>query len=104
VGINGGNITMCYSTGTVTGDENIGGLVGADYGDIVASFWDKESSGQVTSDGGTGLNTSEMQTSTTFLEVGWDFVDETANGSEDIWLILGGRHYPRLWWEQIPEN
>jgi hypothetical protein len=33
------------------------------------------------------------------LEDGWDFVDETENGTEDIWWILEGQDYPRLWWE-----
>jgi len=28
---------------------------------------------------------------------GNDFVDETANGTEDIWWIVEGRGYPRLW-------
>jgi hypothetical protein len=36
---------------------------------------------------------------TTFIAVGWDFIDETDNGTEDIWLILEGQDYPRLWWE-----
>jgi len=35
----------------------------------------------------------------TFLDAGWDFVDETENGTEDIWWILEGRDYPRLAWE-----
>jgi len=25
---------------------------------------------------------------------------ETANGTEDIWWIVEGKDYPRLWWEQ----
>jgi len=25
--------------------------------------------------------------------------DETSNGNEDIWWILEGQDYPRLWWE-----
>ena len=29
----------------------------------------------------------------------WDFIDETANGTDDIWWILEGQDYPRLWWE-----
>jgi hypothetical protein len=40
-----------------------------------------------------------MQTASTFLDVGWDFIDETVNGTEDIWWILEGQDYPRLWWE-----
>ncbi|MCX5644607.1 MAG: hypothetical protein NTZ17_07960 [Phycisphaerae bacterium] len=35
----------------------------------------------------------------TFLDAGWDFVGETANGPEDIWWILEGKDYPHLWWE-----
>ncbi len=52
----------------------------------------------------TGNTTAEMQTASTFLNAGWDFVDETLNGTEDIWWILEGQDYPRLWWELIPEN
>ena len=40
-----------------------------------------------------------MQTVGTFLEAGWDFMDETVIGIEDIWWILEGQDYPRLWWE-----
>ena len=58
-----------------------------------------ETSKQDTSDGGTGKTTEEMQMVSTFLEVGWDFVDETENGTDDIWWILEGQDYPRLWWE-----
>jgi len=39
-----------------------------------------------------------------FLGAGWDFADETENGTEDIWWIDEGKDYPRLWWELIPEN
>jgi len=60
---------------------------------------DTQTSGQANSTGGTGKTTAEMQTATTFLEAGWDFVGETANGTEDIWWILEGQDYPRLWWE-----
>jgi len=49
--------------------------------------------------GGVGKTTAEMQTAGTFLNAGWDFVDETENGTEDIWRILEGQDYPRLWWE-----
>ena len=55
-------------------------------------------------EGGTPKTTAEMQTAATYLEAGWDFVDETANGTDDIWWILEGQDYPRLWWELIPEN
>jgi len=50
------------------------------------------------------IATAEMQTASTFLQAGWDFVDETANGTDDIWWILEGRDYPRLWWELITDE
>jgi hypothetical protein len=79
--------------------------VGDNWNDsITLSFWDREASGQTTSDGGTGKTTAEMQTAKTFLDAGWDFVDETANGTEDIWWILEGQDYPRLWWEPGEET
>ncbi len=101
----GARITNSYSTGSVNGDENVGGFVGYDRDDgIISSFWDVETSGRTTSDGGIGKTTAEMQTADTFLNAGWDFLDETDNGTEDIWWIDEGRDYPRLWWELIPEN
>ena len=50
--------------------------------------------------GGIGKTTAEMQTAKMFLDAGWDFAGETANGTEDIWWILEGKDYPRLWWER----
>ena len=71
--------------------------MGADWGGEVHNcFWDIETSGRTTSHGGTGKTTTEMQTAGTFLNTGWDFVDETENGTEDIWWILEGQDYPRL--------
>ena len=71
----------------------------AGYGLVTDCFWDVQTSGQTTSAGGTGKTTAEMQTASTFLKAGWDFMGETANGTEDIWWILEGKDYPRLWWE-----
>ena len=111
----GGSITNCYSTGTVNGGTIIGGLVGFNFGSITMSFWDVETSGRLNMcgrqfrhttdcDDSFGKTTTEMQTASTFLEAGWDFVDETENGIEDIWWIDDGNDYPRLWWELIAEN
>jgi len=95
-----GAVTQCYSTGPISGESFVGGLVGANYeGAVTSSFWDIQTSGQTTSAGGTGKTTAEMKTASTFLEAGWDFVGETANGTQDIWWILEGQDYPRLWWE-----
>jgi len=51
-----------------------------------------------------GKTTAEMQTESNFTNAGWDFVDETVNGTDDIWWIDEGRDYPRLWWELLPKN
>lgn len=104
VGTNhGGMIINSYSIGSVPGGVYIGGLVGWNYdGSISSSFWDIEISGQATSAGGEGKTTAEMRTARTFLDTGWDFADETANGIEDIWWIDEGKDYPRLWWEPRP--
>ena len=66
---------------------------------MTASFWDTQTSGKITSSGGTGLTTEEMQTASTFLDAGWDFMGETDNGTEDIRGIVEGRDYLRLMWE-----
>jgi len=114
-----GVITGCYSSSVVNGNRDVGGLAGGvglvfdwRYGfegawvqgdpgifNMPMSFWDVETSGQSESLGGTGLTTAEMQTASTFLDAGWDFIDETENGTDDIWWIEEGQDYPRLWWE-----
>jgi hypothetical protein len=105
-----GDITGCYSAGTVTGNVDVGGLVGSNkYCTIASSFWDIDTSGRANMCGQQGLvggcndscgrTTAEMQSASTFLEAGWDFFDETENGTEDIWWILEGQDYPRLRWE-----
>jgi len=95
-----GSVRQCYSTGSASGTEHVGGLVGArGLLDAATSFWDAETSGLSVSGGGEGKTTAEMQTASTFLEAGWDFVGEVENGTEDIWWIDEGQDYPRLWWE-----
>jgi hypothetical protein len=99
-----GSVVGCYSTGLVSGNEVVGGFAGQNpamwwWGFLTNCFWDTQTSGQTVSAGGTGKTTTEMQMAKTFLDAGWDFVGETANGTEDIWWILEGTDYPRLWWE-----
>ena len=89
-----GTISACYSTGSVSGADYVGGLVGCNYGGpIISGFWDVNTSGWTTSDGGMPKTTAEMKTKSTFTDAGWDFVN--------IWDICEGTNYPRLVW-QIP--
>ena len=110
VGFNWGSIAASYSTGAVTGDADVGGLVGRPQtrkgwpGSATYCFWNTETSRQAESAGGTGLTTAEMQAASTFLDAGWDFIDETENGTDDIWWILEGQDYPRLWWELLGDR
>jgi hypothetical protein len=99
-----GTVSNCYSACRVSGMQEVGGLVGYDeLGMVTVSFWDVDRSGLPVRAGGAGKTTAEMQTASTFLDAGWDFVDEAANGTDDIWWILEGQDYPRLWWEAAEE-
>ena len=101
VGDNLSIITNCYSIGAVSGDWFVGGLMGGRIADnVTASFWNTETINVMYSYGGTGKTTAEMQTASTFINAGWDFVSETANGIEDIWW-MPENDYPRLWWEVL---
>jgi len=109
VGANrGGTVLRCFAAGEVLGFEEIGGLIGAEYegypSQVDQSFWDCEATGLNASARGSGLSTAEMQNRATYVEAGWDFTEETANGTEDIWWILEGQDYPRLWWEHVAEE
>lgn len=86
-------IRNSYAAGIVTGRSILsitGGLIGSQDGvnTVSASFWDTDSSGIVSSAGGTGQTTDEMRTMSTFTAAGWDF--------EDIWDIEEDETYPFL--------
>ena len=94
-----GTIDKCFSQGPVSGgNEYIGGLIGQKTSNsvVTASFWDKDTSLQQTSAAGKGQTTALMQTLATFTSAGWDFVGETANGTDDFWNMAG---YPVLSWQ-----
>jgi len=83
-----------------------GGLVGWNQGGAIAlSFWDRQTTHQArgagsgSSEGSIGADAAELHEMQTFLKAGWDFIDETVNGTDDIWKIAEGLDYPRLWWE-----
>ncbi len=102
----GSLISNCYSVGPVSGPwqfGSVGGLVGdtINGGLVTGSFWNIETSGQASSDGGVGKTTHEMERQSTFADAGWDFVGESSNGTEDIWKMSDGHDYPRLSWESL---
>jgi len=98
VGFNNGTLSNCYSTGPVSGNGDMGGLVGYnESGTVSNSFWDAQTSGQATSDGGAGKTTENMKNVRTYTDVAWseglssawDFVGNPYDdaGNEDIWDI-----------------
>jgi hypothetical protein len=103
VGKNGGTVDNSYSTGTVTGDHLVGGLVGENYfGAVTNSFWDRGTSGQVISYGGTGKTTAEMQDITTFSGATWDIVavvNPSTRNPSYVWNIVDDETYPFLSWQ-----
>jgi hypothetical protein len=95
-------VSNSYSTGSVTGDEFTGGMVGMNEGTVSNCFWDTETSGQDTSDGGIGENTAEMQQVTTFSVAGWNItaVDNPSTRNPSYaWNIVDAVTYPFLNWE-----
>lgn len=100
-GENWGNINQCYATGQAVADKEswipVGGLVGdGRMGRTTSSFWDVQTSGIAGSEGGTGLGTLNMQSAEVFLNAGWDFVQERANGTADVWSMPKDGGYPTL--------
>jgi len=86
----------------VAGEGFVGGLVGLNEDSTVSdSFWDTETIGQATSDGGTGKTTAQMQDFTTFSGAGWNIIVVALNQTNPayIWNIVNGVTYPFLSWQ-----
>jgi len=91
-------IKRSFSVGKVTGQQDVGGFSGVNGAFIESSFFDIVTSnqsnavGRGSSDGTTGLNTSEMQGASAednMPEFDWD----------EIWMTVSG-DYPILRWQQ----
>jgi filamentous hemagglutinin family protein len=100
-GINTGMIVNTYATGytTATAGANIqvGGLVGLNGGSVSDSFWDVQTTGLASSDGGSGRSTAELMQQATYPQYdavsgrGWDF--------SRTWGIVDGVSYPYFRWQ-----
>ncbi|MBK6835848.1 MAG: T9SS type A sorting domain-containing protein [Bacteroidetes bacterium] len=133
-GKNNNYINNCYSTGVITGNDNIGGLVGGNNGDIeycysncaisgtglnlgalignedgnssLSCFYNTNYYPTDNGIGTTGQDDIEMQTQANFTNVGWDFINETTNGTTDIWTIGACNSdlssYPIFKWQVFP--
>ncbi len=115
-GFNRGHISNCYAKGRVSGTDRLGGICGQIWGETITNsysttevadvflaggfcgliqsgsiencFWDINTSGLESSDGGIGLTTVEMQRQSTFADAGWDMVN--------VWDIGENQTYPFL--------
>jgi len=46
------------------------------------------------------MTTAQMQDLAIYLDAGWDFIGETANGTEDLWKMSTEEpSHPKLAWE-----
>jgi hypothetical protein len=95
-------ITNSYSTGSV---NTSGGAIIGDYQSGVTAtntFFDANTAGTSSGYLGTAKTTTQMKTLSTYT--GWDFVNETANGTNDYWKIDLNNNdgYPWLTWQELP--
>ena len=88
------------------GTYGAGGFSGHNDSSCSDSFWDTETSGYGSNGYGstvgiTGKTTAEMLDQSTFTDANWDFIYETANGTNDHWGINGTDNsgYPFLTWQ-----
>jgi filamentous hemagglutinin family protein len=81
-------IGTSYSVGKVSGStgSTVGGLVGANTGNIAESYWDVTTSGQSgTLGGATGLTTAQMRTAANFAGFGFT---STPGASGNNWVMV----------------
>ena len=88
------NITNSYATGAVEGNDDVGGLVSySSHGTITNTYWDKTTSGMLSSEGGVGKTTAELQSpirpgsTSTEIYYGW---------STNSWDFGTSVQYPAL--------
>ncbi len=109
-GCNSGIISNCYAADLIIKNSeynSFGGLCGLNSeGTITDSFWDTQTTGQSvgynvdrgregTIVNASGLTTAQMQNIDTFINAGWDFIGESVNDTNDIW-IMTTENYPRF--------
>ncbi len=106
----GGLIRNCFSAGRVSSPGSKGGLVGYHWDSgtyYYKCFWDSTVNpdmngiGNRTDANVVGQTTTNMYLMSTFTNAGWDFVGETANGTDDIWKINDGNDYPKLSYQAL---
>ena len=95
IGYHRGTSFRSYSTGMVSGSENIGGLIGRrdtseglHPASAIDCYWDVQTSGQQSSQGGERRTTFQMKQQDNYTN--WDFAK--------VWDIVENQTYPFLRW------
>ncbi len=107
-------VNNCYAVGSVSGQTGslyLGGLIGCFVsGTISNCFWDTETTRMADAAGFTagtitnvfGKTSADMKTQSTYTAYGWDFLNETTNGTSDLWrMCVDGVQYPKLTWQHV---
>jgi hypothetical protein len=113
-GHNYGNVLNCYGIGRTAPtvrrrsqdylqDHLQDHLIERNDGSVSTSYWRGKYAGELWDAGGAvaDVTTAEMQDIDTYLDAGWDFVGETDNGTEDLWMMCPAQDSPHLQWEDI---
>ena len=98
VGINSNNgiVSNSYAIGSISGNNRVGGLIGAHVsGTVNNSFWDVQTTEQVSSAGATGLTTTQMQDSTGSILNLANGMGTDENGAPS-WIFTPNTAYPKL--------
>ena len=96
----GGTTANSYSTGAVGSGSGTGGFQG-DYVSahgVTASYYDNQTSGKTTSNGGSGQSTSNLQTPTGYTGIysTWNANIDGVTGNDDPWDFGASSQYPVL--------
>jgi len=100
-GVSWSTISHCYATGPVTGGYDsiqLGGLCGDGSSHYISNSYFLDTAGP---DNGLGIPLTDTQMKQQASFVSWDFVNETDNGTEDIWTIKEGVQYPEHVWPLV---
>jgi len=92
VGQSSGTIDESFAVGPTSGSSNVSGFVGNNLGTVTDSYWDTATTGQAASDGGTGLTTAEMTDVAARSNMSFAFGDRWGARAND---------YPALAWQDV---
>jgi outer membrane protein OmpA-like peptidoglycan-associated protein len=94
------NIENSFAAGPISAASGTAGGLAPTTGVTATreSFWDTETTGQASSDGGIGKTTEQMKSFSTFNSAGWDIANGWESSPTKIWGICDGITYPFLRW------